>query len=114
MSTAIVIPANSVDACALIIEEAAGVLKGHAERMMSMAAPDDYKSRIAAALTMDHVKKLAWVHSLIKPPAAPVEKSVNPPVVKPFTCQVCRTSWHPDDITEGGCPACRGLAFSAA
>jgi hypothetical protein len=70
----VVIPENSVAAARLIIEEAAAVLKGHAERMHSMAAPDDWKSKTAAMLTMDHVKKLAWVHGLLAPP----NKAIKP------------------------------------
>jgi hypothetical protein len=72
----VVIPENSVAAVRLIIEEAAAVLKGHAERMHEMAAPDDWKSKTAAMLTMDHVKKLAWVHGLLTPPN---EKADLPP-----------------------------------
>lgn len=61
-----------VESVRLIIEEAAAVLKGHAERMHEMAAADDWKSKTAAMLTMDHVKKLAWVHGLLTPPNVPM------------------------------------------
>lgn len=64
----VLVPENSIASMRLIIEEAAAVLKGHAERMHEMAAPDDWKSKTAAAMTMDHVKKLAWVHSMLTPP----------------------------------------------
>jgi len=64
----VTIPENSVESVRLIIEEAAAVLKGHAERMHEMAAADDWKSKTAAMLTMDHVKKLARVHGLLTPP----------------------------------------------
>ena len=72
----VVIPGNSVESARLIIEEAAAVLKGHAERMHAMAAPDDWQSKTAAMLTMDHVKKLAWVHKLITPSEAKSELRV--------------------------------------
>lgn len=62
----VVIPGCSVAAARLIIEESAAVLKGHAERMYQMAAPDDWKSKTAAMLTMDQVKKLGWVHGLLE------------------------------------------------
>lgn len=67
MTRDITIPADSVEAARLIICEAASVLAGHAKRMEEMAAPDDWKSKTAAALTMDNVKKLAWVHELFTP-----------------------------------------------
>ncbi len=64
----VTIPENFVESVRLVIEESAAVLKGHAERMHKMAAADDWKSKTAAMLTMDHVKKLAWVHGLLTPP----------------------------------------------
>lgn len=61
----VVIPENCAESARLIIEEAAAVLKGHAKRMHEMAGADDWKSKTAAMITMDHVKKLAWVHGLL-------------------------------------------------
>lgn len=58
---------TAIESVRLIIREAAAVLKGHAERMHEMADAEDWKSKTAAMLTMDHVKKLAWVHDLISP-----------------------------------------------
>lgn len=76
MSQPITIPADSIDAVRLIIEEAGGVLAGHAERMHQQAAPDDWKTKTAAFLTADHVKKLSWVYSLLEEPAPCAECSL--------------------------------------
>lgn len=52
----------------LIIEEAAAILKARADHVLATADASDYKSRIAAMVQLDHVKKLAWVYELLEEP----------------------------------------------
>lgn len=57
---------KNIPAARIILQDAAGVLKGHAERLLAQAEQGDWKSETAAAMTLDQVKKLAWVYDLLK------------------------------------------------
>lgn len=61
-----VVPKGSAAAARIILQDAAGVLKGHAERLFQQAENGDWKSETAAAMTLDQVNKLAWVYDLLK------------------------------------------------
>lgn len=76
----IIIPGSSVGSMILILTEAGNVMANMANKMNSEAAPDDWQTKTAALLVADHVKKMAWVASLLKPKE----------------CEVCGESGHKD------------------
>jgi hypothetical protein len=60
-----VIPSDSVESVKLIVFESAAVMKGHAEYLLKQQGSDP-KSVLCANLTLDYVKKMAWVYGLLK------------------------------------------------
>lgn len=69
----VIVPGDSVASAQLILREAALILKGYAEHLQKTTDPQDWKAQTTAAMTMDQVKKLAWVNDLLggKPPETP-------------------------------------------
>lgn len=68
MSQPITIPAESIDAVRLIIAEAKDALTSCAQDMEKRASASDFRLRTAAAMHVDHGRKLDWVLSLLKEP----------------------------------------------
>ncbi len=89
---------------ALIVREAAQCFAKFIENAQRNAAPDDWRTLTATSIASDHVKKLAWAHSVIiseELPEFPVESCPH--------CEGTGQKYDALGIDRGeDCPHCQG------